>query len=88
MVQPWLPRAASVRCIGKGFGYYEAEDEMSRHALIATLLVAFTTGAEAIASLNTSRSNIYKTAADCKKAGGTWTNGRDGLGCYMPVAKR
>jgi hypothetical protein len=62
---------------------------MSHHALmpllLAALLVAFTTGAEAIESLNTSRSNIYKTSADCKKAGGSWTNGRDGLGCYLPA---
>ena len=53
--------------------------------LIAAFLVGFTAGAEAATNLNSSRSNNYKTQADCKKAGGTWQNGRDGLGCYLPL---
>lgn len=53
--------------------------------LIVAFLVAFTAGAEAAINLNSSRSNNYKTAADCTKAGGTWWKGRDGLGCYLPL---
>ena len=52
--------------------------------LMAALLVVFTASAEASINLNSSRSNIYKTAADCTKAGGTWGKGRDGVGCYIP----
>ncbi len=62
---------------------------MFRHALmpllIGALLVAFMVGAEAAINLNSSKSNAYKTPAACKKAGGTWMNGRQGLGCYLPA---
>jgi hypothetical protein len=34
---------------------------------------------------NNSKSNNYKTAADCTKAGGKWWKGKEGLGCYLPV---
>jgi hypothetical protein len=66
---------------------------MLRHNLIpllvSVMIVAFGVAgaAEASIALNSSRSNIYKTAANCTKAGGIWGNGRDGIGCYMP-AKR
>ena len=54
--------------------------------LAATMLVAFgvASAVEATINLNSSKSNIYKTAPDCAKAGGSWAKGRDGLGCYMP----
>jgi hypothetical protein len=53
--------------------------------LMAALLVAFTAGAEASINLNSSKSNIYKTAPDCSKAGGSWVKGSEGLGCYLPL---
>jgi hypothetical protein len=54
--------------------------------LAAAMMVAFAVAstAQAAINLNSSRSNIYKTAADCTKAGGTWGKGRDGVGCYIP----
>ena len=55
--------------------------------LAGVMMVAFVVAstAEAATNLNSSRSNIYKTAADCTKAGGTWGKGRDGVGCYLPL---
>lgn len=54
--------------------------------LVGAMMVAFgvASSAQASMSLNSSRSNIYKTVADCKKAGGSWVKGGDGVGCYMP----
>jgi hypothetical protein len=64
---------------------------MTQRNLIPILagVIAFTFGvvssAEATKNLNSSRSNIYKTAADCTKAGGKWGKGQEGEGCYMPA---
>lgn len=66
---------------------------MKRRNLIPLLagvtMVAFAvaSAAEAATTINNSRSNTWKTKADCTKAGGKWEKGREGLGCYMP-AKR
>ena len=55
--------------------------------LAAAMMVAFAVAstAQAAINLNSSRSNIYKTAADCTKAGGKWQKGGEGLGCYLPA---
>ncbi len=55
--------------------------------LAAVTMVAFglASAAEAVTSLNSSRSNVYKTAPACTQAGGSWVKGREGLGCYMPL---
>ncbi len=63
---------------------------MTQRNLIA-LLAAVTLAAFGLASaaeaaaFNGSKSNSFKTAADCSKAGGKWGNYQEGLGCYMPV---
>jgi hypothetical protein len=54
-------------------------------ATVMALAFGVVSSAEASINLNSSRSNIYKTAPDCTKAGGTWGKGRDGVGCYLPV---
>ena len=53
--------------------------------LMAACLVGSTAVAGAVKTVNGTKSNTFKTQKDCKAAGGTWTNGRDGLGCYLPV---
>ena len=39
-------------------------------------------------TVNASKSNTFKTPAECTKARGKWLNGPEGLGCYLPAATR
>jgi hypothetical protein len=53
--------------------------------LAVGMMVTFSVvSAAASINLNSSKSNVYKTAADCSKAGGEWGKGRQGVGCYFP----
>ena len=57
--------------------------------LAAGMMVTFgVVSAAASINLNSSKSNVYKTAADCAKAGGEWGKGRQGVGCYFPPAAK
>ena len=54
----------------------------------AAFLVAFAAAADAATTINSSKSNSFRTKPDCVKAGGKWWKGREGLGCYLPIATK
>jgi hypothetical protein len=53
--------------------------------LPASMTISLYGSALAATTVNGSKSNSFKTAADCTKAGGKWGKGREGLGCYLPL---
>jgi hypothetical protein len=42
-------------------------------------------GSTEAATYTVSKSNSYRTAKACAGAGGNWTKGREGVGCYLRV---
>ena len=58
---------------------------MSRSSLIAAAAVSIALASGAMAATTVKGSKSNSDNRECPKVGGTWRDGPEGVGCYVPI---